>query len=202
MFTIKSTSDEGIYYLVNHWDRHKTFWVEPENIKPEMLFKTPADAKRSLTKLLKVMDEYKNDTFELVEVDVPNLALFKGLSLESEESNPDLLHNTDELVGIWFKSLLESSGKSSVEALTPEEIKAEIDEITGTIDNERMWALSDSIHSGNVESLTEYLNELYVLFDKVRPSLDDVIEEVNSISDKQAKQGPAIVCETNKDIDR
>ena len=39
-YTIKSTSEEGIYYLVNHWQKHKTFWIEKENLKPEMLFKT------------------------------------------------------------------------------------------------------------------------------------------------------------------
>lgn len=68
MFTIKSTSSEGVYYLVNHWEKHKTFWIDPEKIKESMLFKRAADAKRSLTKLLKVMDDYKTDTFELVEI--------------------------------------------------------------------------------------------------------------------------------------
>jgi hypothetical protein len=68
MFTIKSTSEEGIYYLVNHWQKHKTFWIEPEKIKREMLFKSAADAKRSLTKLLKVMDDYRTDKFEIIEI--------------------------------------------------------------------------------------------------------------------------------------
>jgi hypothetical protein len=70
MYTIKSTSDEGIYYLVNHWEKHKTFWIEPEKIKNSMLFNRVSDAKRSLTKLLKVMEEYKNDTFEIVELNI------------------------------------------------------------------------------------------------------------------------------------
>jgi len=68
LYTIKSMSDEGIYYLVNHWEKHKTFWVEPKKIKSKMLFKKPADAKRSLTKLLKVMPDYINDKFELIEI--------------------------------------------------------------------------------------------------------------------------------------
>jgi len=42
MFTIKSISDEGIYYLVNGWDRHKAFWKLKENLKPDMLFKSAA----------------------------------------------------------------------------------------------------------------------------------------------------------------
>lgn len=68
MFTIKSTSDEGVYYLVNHWEKHKTFWIEPEKVKPDMLFSAPRFARSSLTKLLKIMPDYATDTFELIEV--------------------------------------------------------------------------------------------------------------------------------------
>lgn len=67
-YTIKSTSDEGTYYLVNHWEKHKTFWIEPEQVKQSMLFKRISDAKGSLTKLLGIMDDYKNDKFELIEI--------------------------------------------------------------------------------------------------------------------------------------
>lgn len=70
MYTIKSTSDEGIYYLVNHWEKNKAFWIEPNKIKNNMLFKRASDAKRSLTKLLKIMEEYKNDKFELIEIEI------------------------------------------------------------------------------------------------------------------------------------
>lgn len=70
MFTIKSVSDEGIYYLVNGWDRHKAFWKLKENLKPDMLFKNAADAKRSLTKLLKIMPDYATDKFEIVQMDI------------------------------------------------------------------------------------------------------------------------------------
>lgn len=70
MFTIKSTSNEGIYYLVNHWEKNKTFWIEPEKIKKPMLFNRVCDAKRSLTKLLKIMDDYKKDVFEIVELNL------------------------------------------------------------------------------------------------------------------------------------
>ena len=68
MFTIKSTSDEGVYYLVNGWNKWKTFWIEKENLKPEMLFRRKQDAKRSLTHLLKIMPDYLTDQFELVEI--------------------------------------------------------------------------------------------------------------------------------------
>lgn len=65
-YTIKSESDEGIYYLVKGWDKHKTFWIEPKRLKHDMLYKTESVAKASLTKLLKIMEDYRSDKFSLV----------------------------------------------------------------------------------------------------------------------------------------
>ena len=72
-YTIKSTSDEGIYYLVNGWNKCKTFWFnekyvmeDTENAK-RFFFNKPSQAQASLTKLLKVMPDYANDKFEVVE---------------------------------------------------------------------------------------------------------------------------------------
>lgn len=67
-YTIKSISDEGTYFLVNHWETHKKFWIRQEKLKPKMLFKTLGYAQRSLKKLLNVMEEYKTDKFIPVEV--------------------------------------------------------------------------------------------------------------------------------------
>jgi hypothetical protein len=39
-------------------------------MKISMYFNKPADARRSLSKLLKVMDDYRNDVFELVEIKI------------------------------------------------------------------------------------------------------------------------------------
>lgn len=69
-YTIKSTSNEGIYFLVNHWKKHKAFWVEREKLKPSMLFKTPGYAQRSLKRLLEIMEDYRTDKFEVVEVEL------------------------------------------------------------------------------------------------------------------------------------
>ena len=66
-YTIRSTSEEGIYYLVNGWDKHRAFWVKEKHID-KAIFKTAGQAKASLTKLLKVMDEYRTNIFELVAV--------------------------------------------------------------------------------------------------------------------------------------
>ena len=72
-YTIKSISNEGVYYLVNGWNKCKTFWFneksgmeDKENAK-RFFFNKPSQAKASLTKLLKVMPDYANDKFELVE---------------------------------------------------------------------------------------------------------------------------------------
>lgn len=31
-YTIKSTSDEGVYFLVNGWEKHRTFWISEEDV--------------------------------------------------------------------------------------------------------------------------------------------------------------------------
>lgn len=67
-YTIRSTSEDGIYYLVNGWDKHRAFWVKEKHID-KAIFKTAGQAKASLTKLLKVMDEYKSDTFDVVKIE-------------------------------------------------------------------------------------------------------------------------------------
>lgn len=72
-YTIKSTSNEGIYYLVNGWEKCKTFWFseksvieDTENAK-RFFFNKPSQVKASLTKLLKIMPDYASDKFEVVE---------------------------------------------------------------------------------------------------------------------------------------
>lgn len=72
-YTIKCTSKEGIFYLVNGWNKAKTFWFSEETVSEdiekakEFFFKKPHHAKSSLTRLLKIMEDYKDDKFELVE---------------------------------------------------------------------------------------------------------------------------------------
>ena len=78
MYTIKSVSDEGIYYLVNHARDYKTYWVEKRDLKHKMLYDRAADAKASLTKLLKIMNDYKADKFYLVKINTYG-------NIESEE---------------------------------------------------------------------------------------------------------------------
>ena len=72
-YTIKSTSPEGVYYLVNGWYKCKTFWFSEKSVMENIenakrfFFNKPSQAKASLTKLLKIMPEYASDQFEVVE---------------------------------------------------------------------------------------------------------------------------------------
>lgn len=67
-YTIRSTSEDGVYYLVNHWNKYNAFWKRASGMKEDMLFKHQKDARASLTKLLKIMPEYKTDSFEMFTV--------------------------------------------------------------------------------------------------------------------------------------
>lgn len=68
MFTIKSISDEGEYYLVNHWNKYHKFWQRKDQITLDNIFIDERSAKTSLTKLLKVMPDYSTDNFTMVRV--------------------------------------------------------------------------------------------------------------------------------------
>lgn len=68
MYTIRSTSEEGIYYLCNHWNKNKTFWICENDIRSNRLFKTKGLAERSLKHLLEIMDDYKTDIFQPVKI--------------------------------------------------------------------------------------------------------------------------------------
>lgn len=66
-YVIKSISCDGIYYLCNGWNKHKTYWVEYKKID-KAIFKTIGQAKASLTKLLKIMEDYKEDNLSVCKI--------------------------------------------------------------------------------------------------------------------------------------
>ena len=69
MYTIKSVSEEGVYFLVRGWYQHRKIWAKQTELNSDMLFKKPGFARRARNSLLKVMPEYKTDIFYLVFVD-------------------------------------------------------------------------------------------------------------------------------------
>ena len=71
----------------------------------------------------------------------------------------------NETVQIWLNNLLESTSKITLEELTAEEIRAEIEEVEGTISNERLWEKGSDgetavLHTQNVQNLVSYLSWL------------------------------------------
>lgn len=79
-YVIQSISDEGVYYLCNGWNKHKTFWVTYGDID-KAIFTAERYAKTNLTKLLKIMPEYKSDEFSIAKIydnyDIIKLSEFK-----------------------------------------------------------------------------------------------------------------------------
>lgn len=72
-----------------------------------------------------------------------------------------------EMSQIWLEELLKSNGKTGIDELTCEEIQAEIDEVEGTISNERLWAWAEDIHWENIANLEAYLKMLYEMKNEV-----------------------------------
>lgn len=79
--------------------------------------------------------------------------------MTKEQKRWDALPDIDnETVKTWLDSLLEDKSKMFVEELTVEEIKAEIEETKGSIDNFRMWRDRHAIV--DCEEYIEVLEEL------------------------------------------
>lgn len=64
----------------------------------------------------------------------------------------------NETVNIWLDDLLEATSKATLEELTAEEIRAEIEEVKGTIENEKIWGNKHNIM--DLEDYLEVLNEM------------------------------------------
>lgn len=81
--------------------------------------------------------------------------------MTKEEKRWESLSDVDnETIKIWLDKFLEDKNKMSVEELTIEEIKAEIEETKGSIDNFRIWGDRHAIIDCEeyIEILEEILN--------------------------------------------
>ena len=65
MYTIKSVSADGTYYLVNGWYTYKKWWTRTYDGMANG-FKTPGLAMRSLNKLINYEPDFLKDTFTLM----------------------------------------------------------------------------------------------------------------------------------------
>ena len=66
----------------------------------------------------------------------------------------------EETINIWLDNLLEATGKSNIEELTEEEIRAEIDEMRGTIRNEEAILDVYEFAEENLKQMFKYLDRL------------------------------------------
>lgn len=113
-----------------------------------------------------MQEMFENDLFDIAE-------LTEKYTLNSEqveeltniynelfgEQESEIL-TPNETINIWLEILLAEHNKKELSELTAKEIQAEIEETKGTIENEELWAKSDTIHLENLKILNEYLERL------------------------------------------
>ena len=86
----------------------------------------------------------------------------KIMTNEMQKNRWELIPNlNNEILMTWLDNLLESKNKMCIEELTVEEIKTEIEETQGSIDNFRAWGDKHAIIDCEeyIEFLTEILEE-------------------------------------------
>lgn len=67
---------------------------------------------------------------------------------------------TEEMIKCWLEQLLETTGKSNVDELTAEEIITEIEDVKGTIQNEKIVLGISEFAEKNIEHFEAYLKVL------------------------------------------
>lgn len=82
-FTIKSISNDGVYFMVRDWRKNKAIWVSVNKLKQEYLYKFANTCIKALEKLLNVMDEYATDKFVVVSITDGNIVECGKLSIEN-----------------------------------------------------------------------------------------------------------------------
>lgn len=86
---------------------------------------------------------------------------------EVEEDDECCITYSDcEMITGWFEQLLEATNKPDLSELTVEEIEDEIEEVLGTIGNEKLWSHTNPIHFENIARLEQYLAALRRLLDE------------------------------------
>ena len=113
-FTIQSISEDGTYYLVKDWRKHKVMWVKKENIKPEYLYASETYAKKGMEKLLNIMTDYATDELSVVYVENGFIHDVRELVVKNEGDN-------------WYPNYKVSpnpNAKEKYEMLSFEEAKA------------------------------------------------------------------------------
>lgn len=66
----------------------------------------------------------------------------------------------EETIDIWLDMLLEATGKTNTDELSAEEIRAEIEEVRGTIRNEEALLGVYEFAEGNIKQMVKYIEVL------------------------------------------
>ena len=82
-YTVKSISNDGVYFMVRDWRKNKAIWVSVNKLKQEYLYKSANACIKALEKLLNVMDEYATDKFIVVSITDGNITECEKLSVEN-----------------------------------------------------------------------------------------------------------------------
>lgn len=143
------------------WEVCSTIWIEANTIEEAM------EIARDEAGEIPLPDDgnYVDGSWSLSYDDMESV---RSLYNNGQEDEREEEYNFEyELVGIWADSLLQEVGKQSLSDLTEDELRAEIEEVEGTIRNERLWAKESAIHEDNIKILKEYLGLLRSLLYKV-----------------------------------
>lgn len=69
MYTVRNESTEGVYYLINHWNKYKKWFVPHLPQMNDQYFRREQDAKTGITKVISVSDGmYDNDVFTIIKI--------------------------------------------------------------------------------------------------------------------------------------
>lgn len=79
----------------------------------------------------------------------------------------------EESIQIWLEQLLEATGKSNTKELTAEEIRAEIEDVKGTISNEEIVLGISEFAEENIAHYESYLEMLEEMLKTKKEESDD-----------------------------
>ena len=136
------------------WEVCSTIWIEADTLEEAM------EIAKDEAEEIPLPDDgnYVDGSWPLSDEDIESVRELYNNNQQDEKDEP--LRFEHELVGIWVDSLLKESGKQSLKDLTECELRSEIEDVEGTIRNERLWAKTATVHEDNIKVLKEYLGLL------------------------------------------
>ena len=82
-YTVKSISNDGVYFMVRDWRKNKAIWVSFDMLKPEYLYKSSNTSIKALEKLLNAMEEYVEDKLSVVYIENRNMTEYGKITVKN-----------------------------------------------------------------------------------------------------------------------